>query len=399
MCFQRGLQSQTEKNITPVFKCVQIEAADASRIAGTFPVEPFKQANGNCYIFRTKDLIRMMREEKAYIERDQVLLPESANLQVLSSVDVSGAFQIKLGEGIDNLKKARAVKIRKLVGLDIPELHAFAAERLRTDDKVKMLDYLAKRRYWNMPASTEYLTQVCCGCCCARSSCGWQPEVIMGINLVRREVFGLEDEIKEVDGHYHLSPDWQEIRHEESESFADMMAEVLGLASGEEFVARFLAFGEASAADEVDPEETEDEERPADDDGACEEEEKAAPKKKGKKRRASAPSKKKTPAKKAAVSVPAPHPVTGGKSPRNPMFIAAAAAAAAASAREEEEEELEGAAEEEEEEVEDDEDLEAAVARTKDKIDKIDKTSAAAASTPARNLRSRRDPDAVDMDE
>jgi len=102
----------------------------------------------------------MMREEKSYIERDQVLLPASADLQVMSRVDRDGTLKILEGGGIDNLKKARAVKIRKLVGLDIPSLHAFAADRLRTDDKKAMLNYLAKRRYWNMPASREYLAQV-----------------------------------------------------------------------------------------------------------------------------------------------------------------------------------------------------------------------------------------------
>lgn len=157
---QRGIQTQTEKTITPVFKCVQIEPSDASRVAGLFPVEPFKQANGNCFVFRTKDLVRMMREERSYMERDEIVLPASADLQVDSRVDLNGKMQIQEGGGIENLKKARAVKIRTLVGLDIPSLHAFAKERLRTEDGVEMLKYLAVRRLWNMPASKEYLAQV-----------------------------------------------------------------------------------------------------------------------------------------------------------------------------------------------------------------------------------------------
>lgn len=208
----------------------------------------------------------------------------------------------------------------------------------------------------------------------------------MGINLIRREVFGLEDDIKDGSS-YHLSTDWQEILlDEEQESFASMMAEVLSLSSGEEFVAKFMAYGEEEEEPEqeeaeaaaVDPEMTEDEERPADDDGACEEEkeEKSVPKKgKGQKRRASPASSKKK--KKAAVEKPLP--VVGGKSPRNPVRAAVAAAA------------LESADEDAEDAEE--EDLEAAVAQTQENI----AAAAVSAPLPLRNLRSRRDPDAIDM--
>jgi len=448
---QRGIQSQTEKTITPVFKCVPIEPVDANRISGTFPIQPFKQANGNCWVFRTKDLVRMMREELSYIKLDQVMLPDSANLQVESLVDVDGSMKIEKGGGIDNLKKARAVKIRQLVGLSIPALHDFAVERIRSEDPDELLAYLAVRRYWNMPASSEYLEQVCgqsclvfslslsfslflslsvslclslsisvslclslsisfylflslsVSLCLSRSRFlylhlllfvfGWaQDEIKMGINMVRRDVLGLADTIPE-EGSYHLSVDWQIIETGDApESFVDMMGEVLGLASGDAFVQKFKEYCQnqnGEDEDAADPELTENEaEHHEDDDGACEEEAKAeASSGKKKGQKRAASSKKKKAASKKARQA------KGGKAPRSAVVGASAAAAAAVFSE----------PEEEEEDGEEEKDLDAAVEQVQAEVEAFDQqaepAAAASSDAPSRNLRRRHDDDAVEMDD
>lgn len=156
---QRGIQTQTEKTITPVFKCVQDTAEATRMVVGTFPVKPYAQAHGNCYVFRTRDLIRMLKEEKSYMERDQIVLPTNVNLEVISVIHPDGSLTLNKGAGIGDVKKARAIKLREMTGISVDALYKFASTMLKTVDPHKMLAYLAVRRYWDLPASKEYMEQ------------------------------------------------------------------------------------------------------------------------------------------------------------------------------------------------------------------------------------------------
>lgn len=60
---------------------------------GLFPCVPF--SSGGVYVFYTKHLIRLMQEEKSYIDKGESMIKTDNDFVVESKVDESGKLHLK----------------------------------------------------------------------------------------------------------------------------------------------------------------------------------------------------------------------------------------------------------------------------------------------------------------
>jgi len=226
-----GIQSRIEAIITPIFKCLTTLTTKQIRELGAmFPVKPYN--SGGVYVFKTKHLIRMMQEEIKYIKQDQSVLKPGGDFSVESTVASDGSLDITKGINAKQ-KKSLLGKFRELVGIGAAELFEFAVSlhKKKSCNTKFLFDFLARRRYWGIPATKEHLSTIA---------------FHLGVAMVRRDVFNEVTAPFDEAKLFHVGLDWKLDYETPVQDFATAMPAYLGIDSAE-FKSTFAE--QAAAAD------------------------------------------------------------------------------------------------------------------------------------------------------
>jgi len=167
----KNIQSKVETTILPIFGCLtDLLPKDSKLAAAMFPTKFYPSPSGGIYVVRTMDLIPFFQEELKYEKKGKGVLLKDADFSLNTKLGEDGSVKIV------NNKDGK--KIRPMVPVNLDSLEEFTGKVIsKKIKKPAIYDFLSKRRYWNMPASKEYL----------------QTKAFhTGVCLIRRYVYSLE---------------------------------------------------------------------------------------------------------------------------------------------------------------------------------------------------------------
>lgn len=169
----QSIQGTTERNIMNTFNCVSLEGEDLDRVIGLFGVEPVKSTyKTSVFVMRATKLVRLMQEELKFMAKEERVMKKDVKkegaLIVKTKISRTGTLTVKPGGALPfekHVKAARGVLSKrtavKFRSFEVKDLFDFASKQLGTRNGRVLLDYLATCRFCGVPASKEYLEQVC----------------------------------------------------------------------------------------------------------------------------------------------------------------------------------------------------------------------------------------------